>query len=165
MLAWLKADEMKALYLQPDVPSPIHTAHHKTRSFKKRDQCDACEDQEEKKGKWNTSMTKHQHCWNEDVNKGTQRMLVPCTSWWQQCGRVSSFERVNTNTINGALFFFVCVGFGPPQQWMVRCLPHRKHYNIAIPCNGKKKRWLNAPILSTLRKYDHASQLTLMSNA
>lgn len=119
-----------------------------------------------KKGKWNTSMTKHQHCWNEDVNKGTQRMLVPCTSWWQQCGRVGSFERVNTNTINGALFFFVCVGFGPPQQWMVRCLPHRKHYNIAIPCNGKKKkRWLNAPILSTLRKYDHASQLTLMSNA
>lgn len=121
-----------------------------------------------KKGKWNTSMTKHQHCWNEDVNKGTQRMLVPCTSWWQQCGRVGSFERVNTNTINGALFFFVCVGFGPPQQWMVRCLPHRKHYNIAIPCNEekkKKKRWLNAPILSTLRKYDHASQLTLMSNA
>lgn len=92
-----------------------------------------------KKGKWNTSMTEHQHCWNEDVNKGTQRMLVPCTSWWQQCGRVGSFERVNTNTINGALFFCVCVGFGPPQQWMVRCLPHRKHYNIAIPCNGKKK--------------------------
>lgn len=29
MLAWLKADEMKALYLQPDVPPLIQTAHHK----------------------------------------------------------------------------------------------------------------------------------------
>lgn len=123
-----------------------------------------------KKGKWNTSMTKHQHCWNEDVNKGTQRMLVPCTSWWQQCGRVGSFERVNTNTINGALFFFCVCGVWASTaiNGQVLASSQALQYRNSMQRKKKKKknpRWLNAPILSTLRKYDHASQLTLMSNA
>lgn len=55
-------------------------------------------------------------------------------------------------------FIFVCVRFGPWQQLMVRCLPHHRHYNIAIPCNNKKNSDLTHP------SWAHLGNMTMQAN-